>query len=53
MPRPGHNEVVILHPFVRLGKTRNEPDSIGTGFKVKSRLFLFMTLVKVDYVVPG
>ena len=43
------------HPssLVRLRKTRDELDSVGPGFKVKSRPFLFMTLVQVNYVELG
>ena len=45
MPRPRHNEVVILHPFVRLGETRNELDGIGSGFKVKPHPFLLVAFI--------
>ena len=30
-----YDEEVIFHPFVRLGETRDEFNSIGLGFKVK------------------
>ena len=53
MPCSRCNQVVILHPLVRIGKIGNKLNNVRSGFKVKPRSFLCVTLIHMKYVDPG
>ena len=53
MPFPRGDQVVVLHAFFGLGKTRYEPNNVGPGLEVIPRVSKKMTLVHMDDIVPG
>ena len=52
MPLPGDNQIVILHAFVRLRKTRYQSNDVRPRLEIISRASKFVALVHVDYVMP-
>ena len=52
MPFPRGDQVVVLHAFVGLGKTRYKPNNVGLRLEVISRVGKGIALVHVNDVVP-
>ena len=51
MPFPEGDQVVVLHAFVRLEKTRYQSNNVGPRLKVISRAFELMALVHINDIV--
>ena len=52
VPLPGVNQVVILHAFVRLRKTRYQSNNVESRLEIISRVYKFVALVHVNYILP-
>ena len=52
MPLPRDNQVVILHAFVRLKKTRYQFNNVGPRLEIISHAGKFVALVYVNNIMP-
>ena len=52
MPLLGDNQIVVLHAFVRLRKTRYQSNNVGPRLKVISRVSKFVAPVHVNNIIP-
>lgn len=53
MPRARDDQIVVFHPFVRFGKVEDEPNNVGSRFKIVSHSFLAVTLIHMYHVKLG
>ena len=45
-------KTVILHTLIRFGKTGYQPDDLGPGLEVVSRIGELVAFVHVDHIMP-
>ena len=53
MPRLRSDEVIVLHPLIRLRKARDEPNNGVLKLKVIPSISLRVAFGKMDYIMLG
>ena len=52
-PLPRSNKEIILHGLIGYWETRDQPNDLGSGFKIIPSVLDVVTLVQINHIVPG